>query len=114
MTLFDDSIRAPATLPRSGRIRVHNSGRRPHHAMAIRLRRGISVGEARRDLHAGKAIDRLGTPVDLMGLLSGGAVADVERRLAPGRYVVASFYSGSGRTARSDLRRGLFAATRVR
>jgi hypothetical protein len=39
---------------------------------------------------------------------------DVERTLKPGRYVLVSFYAGTGATAKPDIYRELLAATKVR
>lgn len=114
IVLLDDAIRLPSALPRDGAIRVRNEGRRPHHALAIRLEPRLGVADALRKLRSGAAPERLGDPVDLMGLLSPGVMADVERPLAPGRYVVVSFHAGSGARAKPDILRGVAGSTRVR
>ncbi len=112
--LRDGGITASPVLPRDGLIRIRNRGGLPHHALAIRLFARVTVQEAFQALKAGRSPRTVGTPIDLLALASGGGGADVERRLRQGRYVVASFYSGAGPNARSDIARGLIASTKVR
>ena len=103
-----------AHLPRRGVIRIRNTGSRPHHALAIRLPGSTSFAEAKRALKTGRSPQQVGKPVDVTGLISGGTRVDVETTLKPGRYVLASFYAGSGANAKPDIYRGLLATARVR
>lgn len=114
--LRDDeiSIRPERYLPRRGVISIRNTGTRPHHALALRLKRGDTAADAIRKLKKGAEPVKVGTPYELTGLLSGGTRVDVETHLKRGRYVVASFYAGSGQNARPDIHRGLVASFRVR
>ena len=114
VTLRDDAITAPGVLPRRGAIRVRNTGARPHHALAIRLPARTTTGQAAAALRKGTSPERVGDPIDLEALLSAGADIRVERTLKPGRYVLVSFYAGTGATAKPDIYRGLLTATKVR
>lgn len=101
-------------LPRDGAVLVRNRDTRPHHVQAIRLPRRTSLAEAQIALLDGRAIERVGEPVDLAALMSGKTEVTVERRLKPGRYVVASFYAGTGANAKPDVHRGYLSAFKVR
>ena len=59
-------------------------------------------------------LEKVGQPTDLTSLLSAGADVEIERRLKPGRYIVVSFYAGSGVNAKPDIYRGLVTTTKVR
>ncbi len=114
--LRDDSIGfwPDAYLPRRGVIRIRNTGDRPHHALAIRLPGSTSFAEAKAALKKGRFPEQVGEPTDITGLISGGTRVDVETRLKAGRYVIVSFYAGSGASAKPDIYRGLLATARVR
>ncbi len=114
--LRDDSIKfwPDAYLPRRGVIRIRNTGERPHHALAIRLSQGTTVAEAQRALKRGRSPEQVGTPFEVSGLISGGTRVDVETQLKSGRYVLTSFYAGSGADAKPDIYRGLLTSFKVR
>ena len=108
------AIRPEAYLPRRGVVKVRNTGSRPHHALALRLSRTTTAQEAKRALKNGREPARVGTPVELTGLLSAGTRVDVETAFRPGRYVLVSFYAGSGANAKPDVHRGLLTSFKVR
>ena len=88
--LRDDAIaiKPEAYLPRRGVVKVRNTGTRAHHAIALRLDRDTTVAEAHRALKKGRAIEKVGTPVELTGVISAGTRVDVETVFKPGRYVL--------------------------
>jgi hypothetical protein len=113
--LRDSAITASRYLPRNGDIRVRNTGKRPHHAFAIRMPADKTLQTGIAELRKGTSnLAKVGEPTDLASLLSAGADVEVERRLKPGRYVIVSFYAGTGVNAKPDIYRGLITTTRVR
>ena len=72
--LRDDAIAASRYLPRDGVIRVRNTGKRPHHAFAIRLPADKTVQTGIAELRKGTSNrETVGEPTDLASLLSAGA-----------------------------------------
>ena len=116
INLRDDAIAASRYLPRDGVIRVRNTGKRPHHAFAIRLPANKTVQTGIAELRKGTSnLETVGEPTDLASpAIRAGANVGVERKLKPGRYVIVSFYAGTGVNAKPDIYRGLVTTTKVR
>ena len=117
--LYDYAFAMQPTLPRKGVVRFENRGERVHIAVAFRLRRGASRPAAVRALvrNQERKLGRLTVERDIIepqGIVSGGAVNDVEvdfRR--PGNWVFACFMEdGEGGAAHNTL--GMVKAFRVR
>jgi hypothetical protein len=97
IVLRDRSLAISRSLPRDGVIRVRNTGRRPHHAFAIRLPAGKTAKEGIAQLRTGTTdLAQVGEPTDFASVVPPEAVLDVERRLKPGRYILVS-YAAMGR-----------------
>ncbi len=90
ITMTDDGFDVPKVLPARGVLRVENAGRLAHHALALRIRAGLSTAEAvRLATHGGRPM-AAGTPIDLVGVVSAGTTNRVQVRLRPGRYLLMS------------------------
>jgi hypothetical protein len=95
--LRDRSAGASHSLPRNGIIRIRNAGRQPRHLFAVRLPADKTLRQGLAELRRGaRDLGRVGEPTDLASLLPADAAVRVERRLKPGRYVLASFHAGTG------------------
>ena len=94
--VYDYAFGMPSTLPRQGLIRFENRGQRLHIGVAFRLRRGASRASAIRALlrNQERRFGRLTTrgSFEPLGIVSGGAVNDVEVNFRrPGNWVMACF-----------------------
>ena len=99
ITLEDYAFGGDTTLPRKGVVRVENTGRRIHHALAFRLRRGVNGRRVVRQIRRGGEPRRAfaGQAYALVELVSRLTVNDVETSMAGGRYVLVCFVSNSRR-----------------
>lgn len=99
ITMRDYSFAGDRTLPRNGTVRLENDGRRIHHALAFRLRRGVSGRRVARQLRQGREPRRAfaGQAYALVELVSSRTVNDVETEMAGGRYVLVCFVQNSRR-----------------
>lgn len=115
IVMRDFRYAAPARLPRQGVLRYANSGQTFHYADAIRLRAGASFTKALRALRAGrpKVPGSIGFS-PLVGLVGPGQTGATRYRLAPGRYVLVSFYSDADSHGRPQTRLGMERAITVR
>jgi len=117
--LYDFAYAMAPTLPRNGVVRFENRGERVHIAVAFRLRRGASRPAAVRALirNQERRLGRLTVERDTLepqGIVSGGAVNDVEVNFRrPGNWVFACFLSDGERGA-SHNTLGMVKAFRVR
>jgi hypothetical protein len=114
----DYGFRGDSTLPRNGVVRFENRGRAPHFAVAMPLRKGVDSKAAVRALRKNqeKRFERMmgGAPSEPQGLITGGAVNDVEVRFAKrGKYVLACFFS-DGPRAKPHSARGMVRAVTVK
>ena len=89
--MTDDGFDVPEVPPSRGVLRVDNAGRLAHHALALRIRAGLSTAEAIRLATRAARPMAAGTPIDLVGLVSAGTTNRVQVRLRPGRYLLLSF-----------------------
>ena len=99
ITLEDYAFGGDTTLPRNGIVRVENTGRRIHHALAFRLRRGVDGRRVVRQIRRGREPRRAfsGQAYALVELVSRTTTNDVETSMAGGRYVLVCFVSNSRR-----------------
>ena len=117
--LYDFAFAMQPALPRNGVVRFENRGSRVHIAVAFRLRRGASRPAAVRALvrNQERKLNRLTVERDTIGpqgIVSGGAVNDVEVNFRrPGNWVFACFLSDGERGA-SHNTLGMVKAFRVR
>ena len=95
ISMRDYAFRGAATLPREGVVRVANDGRRLHHALLFRLRRGVNGRRVVRQIKRGGEPRRAfaGRPAALTELVSPGPVNDVETESRAGRHVLVCFVS---------------------
>jgi len=117
--LYDFAFAMRPSLPRRGVVRFENRGERIHIAVAFRLRRGASRPAAVRALirNQERRLGRLTVERDIFepqGIVSGGAVNDVEVNFRkPGNWVFACFMEdGEGGASHNTL--GMVKAFRVR
>ena len=117
--VYDYAFGMPSTLPRRGVIRFENRGERLHIGVAFRLRRGASRAAAIRALlrNQERRVRRLTTrdSFEPLGIVSGGAVNDVEvdfRR--PGNWVMACFLEDGERGNPPHNTLGMVKGFRVR
>jgi hypothetical protein len=117
--LYDFAFAMRPTLPRRGVVRFENRGERIHIAVAFRLRRGASRAAAVRALvrNQERKLGRLTVERDTIepqGIVSGGAVNDVEVDFRkPGNWVFACFMEdGEGGAVHNTL--GMVKAFSVR
>jgi len=118
--LYDYAFGMPATLPRRGTVRFENRGERLHIAVAFPLKRGASRTAAvralinNREKRLGKLI--VGRDVrDVLGLVSGGSVNDVEVNFPrTGNYVLACFISDGEPGSPGHNKIGMVTPFRVR
>jgi hypothetical protein len=99
ISLEDYSFGGDATLPRRGTLRIENTGRRLHHALAFRLRRGVNGRKVARQLRNGKDPERAfaGQASALVEIVSPNTANDVELSATAGRYVLVCFVQNSSR-----------------
>jgi hypothetical protein len=100
--MFDYGFRGPKTLPRSGRIRVDNTGTALHFALAFPLAPGVTTRQVNRAFRGTneKALARVvaGEPVDVQGLISPGSTNTNEVSFGRrGRYAMVCFFSEHNR-----------------
>jgi hypothetical protein len=114
LRIRDHGYDLPARLERRGLLRVHNAGTRPHHVLAIRIKRGLGDVAAMRRARRGGDLRRIGTPQELLGLVSAGTVNLVDYHLKPGRWLLVSYYGTLLPRTRPDAQRGLIEIVRVR
>jgi hypothetical protein len=115
ITLEDYKFGGDTVLPRRGILRIENTGRRIHHALAFRLRRGVSGRRVVRQLRGGGEPRRAfaGQASALVELVSSGAVNDVKTSARRGRYVLVCFVSNS-RRGKPHAQLGMVRAVRFR
>jgi hypothetical protein len=116
--LVDFAIRGSKQLPRNGVVRFENRGKQPHFTVAFPLRKGVNAKAAVRAVknNRQRQFERMiaGAPFDPQGLITGGAVNDVEVKFAKrGKYVLACFFS-AGPKAKPHSSRGMVAAVTVK
>ncbi len=117
--LYDFAFAMRPTLPRNGVVRFENRGDRVHIAVAFHLRRGASRPAAVRALirNQERKLNRLTVERDTIepqGIVSGGAVNDVEVNFRkPGNWVFACFLEDGERGAQHNTL-GMVKAFRVR
>lgn len=118
--MYDYAFGMPSTLPRRGTVRFENRGERLHIAVALPLRRGASRVSAVRALLRGderrarRLIDERGV-TEPVGLVSGGAVNDVEVNFPrAGNYVMVCFISDGERGNPEHNTIGMVTPFRVR
>jgi hypothetical protein len=114
----DYGFRGSKTLPRNGVVRFENDGKSPHFAVAFPLRKGADPKAAVRAMKKNqeKRFMRMagGEPTEPQGLITGGAVNDVEVKFAKkGTYVLACFFS-DGPRAKPHAARGMVRAVTVK
>jgi hypothetical protein len=116
--LVDYGFRGSKQLPRNGVVRFENRGKQPHFTVAFPLRKGVDTKAAVRAMKKNdeKRFGRMmaGEPVEPQGLITSGAVNDVEFKFAKrGKYVLACFFS-AGPRAKPHSARGMVAAVTVK
>jgi hypothetical protein len=118
--LYDYAFGMPSTLPRRGTVRFENRGDRLHIAVAFPLRRGASRVAAVRAMlrndfrRAGRLIDERGI-TEPVGIISGGAVNDVEVNFPrAGNYVMVCFIEDGERGNPPHNSLGMVTPFRVR
>jgi len=117
--LHDYAFGMPATLPRRGALRFSHLGERLHHAVVAPLRRGANRTAAIRavlrnqERRAQRLLD-VRRSVELLGLVSGGTVNDVEYELRRGTYLMICFIEDGEPGSPSHNEIGMVKAFRVR
>jgi hypothetical protein len=118
--VYDYAFGMPSTLPRRGVVRFENRGEHLHIAVAFRLRPGASRPAAVRAMirnqerRVGRLISERDT-TEPLGIVSPGAVTDVEMNLArPGNWVFVCFISDGERGNPSHNTLGMVKAFRAR
>jgi hypothetical protein len=116
--LLDYGFKVSSALPRKGVVRFEHHGKAPHFAVAFPLRKGADTKAAVRAMRKNqeKKFERMmgGAPSEPLGLVTGGAVADVEVDFAKrGKYVLACFFS-DGPRAKPHSARGMVKAVTVK
>ena len=114
----DFRFRGNATLPREGVIRFRNVGAAPHFAVAFPLKKGASPRAFGRAIRTNndRALGRLigGAVTEPQGIVSPGAVNDVEVRFPKaGRYMLVCFFS-TGRRMTQHNEIGMYRTVTVR
>jgi len=117
--LHDYAFGMPATLPRRGTLRFSHMGERLHIAVVAPLRRGANRTAALRavirnqERRVGRLLD-FRRATELLGLVSGGTVNDVEYELRPGTYLMICFIGDGepGNPGHNEI--GMVKAFRVR
>ena len=91
--LEDYAVDAPATLPRTGTIRVENRGKVLHHLLAFPLRKDTDTKKLMRQIKAGKEPRGVfaGPPSAPVEIVSTGTVNDVEVSSRPGKTLLVCF-----------------------
>jgi hypothetical protein len=116
--MVDYGFRGSKTLPRDGVVRFENRGNAPHFVVAFPLRKRADAKAAVRAIKRNqeKRFQRTmsgGPPSEPQGLVTGGAVNDVEVRFKRGKYVLACFFS-DGPRAKPHSARGMVRAVTVK
>jgi hypothetical protein len=116
--LVDFGFKGSKRLPRKGVVRFENRGRAPHFVVAMPLRKGADPKAAVRAVikNQEKRFESMagGTASEPQGLITGGAVNDVELRFRKrGSYVLACFFS-LGPNEKPHSARGMVRAVTVK
>jgi hypothetical protein len=117
--MVDYGFRGSKTLPRDGIVRFENRGNAPHFVVAFPLRKGADAKAAVRAIKRNqeRRFERTmsgGPPSEPEGLVTRGAVNDVEVRFAKrGTYVLACFFS-NGPKDKPHSARGMVRAVTVK
>jgi hypothetical protein len=116
--MVDYGFKGSSKLPRKGVVRFENRGKAPHFVVAFPLRKSANPKAAARALRKNqeKRFERTiaGAPSEPQGLVTGGAVNDVEVRFAKrGAYVLACFFSNGPRD-KPHSARGMVRAVTVK
>jgi hypothetical protein len=117
--MVDYGFRGSKTLPRNGVVRFENRGNAPHFVVAFPLRKGADSKAAVRAIKKNQEKKFMrtmagGPPSEPQGLVTGGAVNDVELRFAKrGKYVLACFFSNGPRD-KPHSARGMVRAVTVK
>ena len=116
--LVDYGFKGSKRLPRKGVVRFEHRGKVPHFVVAMPLRKGADAKAAVRALikNQEKRFERMagGAPSEPQGLITGGAVNDVEVKFGKrGTYVLACFFS-LGENEKPHSARGMARAVTVK
>jgi hypothetical protein len=113
LRMTDHAFVLPRRLDPIGVLRVANAGTRPHHVLGIRVSGRVDDRAALRMARNGGDLNAIGTPQDVLGLVSPGTANLVRYRLKPGRWVLVSYYGTLLPGAHPDAGRGLVTLVRV-
>jgi hypothetical protein len=116
--LVDFGFKGAKQLPRKGIVRFEHRGKAPHFVFAMPLRKGADPKAAVQAVKKNneKRLERMigGTPREAQGLITGGAVNDVNVKFAKrGTYVLACFFS-LGPNEKPHSSRGMVRAVTVK
>jgi hypothetical protein len=116
VTLRNYKIRPSASLPAKGAWKIVNSGMDPHFLVALKIPAGLSNAAAEKAIKTNdeKAFGKRPQEVELLSVVSPGAVNEVPVDLAKGRWVLACFYANADSKGQPHNMLGMEKAVRLR
>jgi hypothetical protein len=116
VTLLNYKIKPSGTLPAKGTWKIVNGGMDPHFLIAVKIPSGLSDAAAEKAIRTNdeKAFGKRPAELELLSVVSPGAVNEVPVNMANGRWVLACFYANADSKGRPHNMLGMEKAVRLR